>query len=84
MNKNSDNFSTVNTFNRPATQTAGQSIFLRVRSTGEEITRVVVERSGYRVVRYDGHYHIVRGGARVVPYIVGSDFADSDDIRGRT
>ncbi len=45
------------------------------------IRRVPVERSGYRVVRYEGRYHTVRGGGRTAPYIVGSE--DSEDVLGR-
>jgi hypothetical protein len=55
-------------------------VVIRVRSTGEEIRRVPVERSGYRVVRYEGRYHTVRGN-RAAPYIFGAE--DSDDVLGR-
>jgi len=67
-----------------ATQTtrrARKPVTIRVRSTGEEIRRVPVERSGYRVVRYEGRYHTVRGGGRTAPYIVGSE--DGEDVLGR-
>jgi hypothetical protein len=68
----------------PTTQTprrARKPVTIRVRSTGEEIRRVPVERSGYRVVRYEGRYHTVRGGGRTTPYIVGSE--DGEDALGR-
>ena len=55
-------------------------VVIRVRSTGEEIRRVPVERSGYRVVRYEGRYHTVRGN-RAAPYIFGAE--DSNDVLGR-
>jgi hypothetical protein len=55
-------------------------VVIRVRSTGEEIRRVPVERSGYRVVRYEGRYHTVRGN-HAAPYIFGAE--DSDDVLGR-
>lgn len=54
---------------------------IRVRITGEEIRRVPVERSGYRVIRYEGRYHTIRGGGRTAPYIIGAE--DSDDVLGR-
>ncbi len=63
------------------TRRARKPMTIRVRSTGEEIRRVPVERSGYRVVRYEGRYHTVRGGGRTAPYIVGSE--DSEDVLGR-
>jgi hypothetical protein len=63
------------------TRRARKPITIRVRATGEEIRRVPVERSGYRVVRYEGRYHTVRGGGRTAPYIVGSE--DSEDMLGR-
>lgn len=63
------------------TRRARKPVTIRVRATGEEIRRVPVERSGYRVVRYEGRYHTVRGGGRTAPYIVGSE--DSEDVLGR-
>ncbi len=60
---------------------ARRPVTLRVRSTGEKIRRVPIERSGYRVVRYEGRYHTIRGGSRTSPYIVGSP--DGDDVNGR-
>lgn len=63
------------------TRRARKPMTIRVRATGEEIRRVPVERSGYRVVRYEGRYHTVRGGGRTAPYIVGSE--DSEDMLGR-
>lgn len=60
---------------------ARKPVTIRVRATGEEIRRVPVERSGYRVVRYEGRYHTVRGGGRTAPYIIGSE--DSEDMLGR-
>ena len=63
------------------TRRARKPVTIRVRSTGEEIRRVPVERSGYRVVRYGGYYHTVRGGGRTAPYIVGTE--DSEDMLGR-
>lgn len=59
---------------------ARQPVTIKVRSTGEMIDRVLIERSGYRVVRYDSRYHVVRGGGRVQPYILGHD--DTDDVLG--
>lgn len=59
---------------------ARQPVTIKVRSTGEMIDRVLIERSGYRVVRYDSRYHVVRGGNRVQPYILGHD--DTDDVLG--
>ena len=63
------------------TRRARKPVTIRVRATGEEIRRVPVERSGYRVVRYEGRYHTVRGGGRTAPYIIGSE--DSEDMLGR-
>lgn len=63
------------------TRRARKPMTIRVRSTGEEIRRVPVQRSGYAVVRYEGRYHTVRGGGRTAPYIVGSE--DSEDVLGR-
>jgi len=60
---------------------ARRPVTLRVRSTGEQIRRVPIERSGYRVVRYEGRYHTVRGGSRTSPYIVGD--VDGEDVTGR-
>jgi len=57
-----------------------QPVTITVRSTGEEINRVLIERSGYHVVRYDSRYHVVRGNSRVAPYILGHD--DTDDVLG--
>jgi hypothetical protein len=59
---------------------ARQPVTITVRSTGEEINRVLIERSGYHVVRYDSRYHVVRGNSRVAPYILGHD--DTDDVLG--
>ena len=63
------------------TRRSRKPVTIRVRSTGEEIRRVPVERSGYRVVRYGGYYHTVRGGGGTAPYIVGTE--DSEDMLGR-
>lgn len=63
------------------TRRARKPVTIRVRATGEEIRRVPVERSGYRVVRYEGRYHTVRGGGHTTPYIVGSE--DGEDALGR-
>jgi hypothetical protein len=63
------------------TRRARKPVTIRVRTTGEEIRRVPVERSGYRVVRYEGRYHTVRGGGRTAPYIVGTE--DGEDALGR-
>jgi hypothetical protein len=60
---------------------ARRPVTLRVRSTGEQIRRVPIERSGYRVVRYEGHYHTVRGGGRTSPYIIGN--TEGEDVTGR-
>jgi hypothetical protein len=73
---------------QPVTQTvptrqatpARQPVTITVRSTGEEINRVLIERSGYNVVRYDRRYHVVRGTSRVAFYILGHD--DTDDVLG--
>jgi len=62
------------------TTPARQPVTITVRSTGEEINRVLIERSGYHVVRYDSRYHVVRGNSRVAPYILGHD--DTDDVLG--
>jgi hypothetical protein len=59
---------------------ARQPVTLLVRSTGEMIDRVLIERSGYRVVRYGSRYHVVRGGGRTAPYIIGHE--DTDDVLG--
>lgn len=71
----------VPTSTTQTTRRARKPVTIRVRATGEEIRRVPVERSGYRVVRYEGRYHTVRGGGRTAPYIVGSE--DSEDVLGR-
>jgi hypothetical protein len=55
-------------------------ISIRVASTNETIVRVPVQRSGYTVVRYDGHYYAVFGGPKVRPYITGRE----TDAMGRT
>lgn len=52
-------------------------VTVRVRETGESITRVPVQRSGYQVVRYEGYYRTVRGGGRTPLYIT------FDDMNGR-
>jgi hypothetical protein len=79
-NKNNSSTSIMNSNTTASTSPAvGQTIFLRVRSNGEEITRKIIERSGYRVVRYDGRYHVVRGGSNVEPYIIGDT---DEDVRG--
>ena len=62
------------------TTPARQAVTITVRSTGEEINRVLIERSGYNVVRYDRRYHVVRGTSRVAFYILGHD--DTDDVLG--
>lgn len=63
------------------TRRARKPMTIRVRSTGEEISRVPIQRSGYAVVRYGGYYHTVRGGGRTAPYIVGVE--NGDDVLGR-
>jgi hypothetical protein len=66
---------------RRATKTArprAAAVTVRVRETGESITRVPVQRSGYQVVRYDGFYRTVRGGGKTPLYI------SFDDTNGRT
>ena len=55
-------------------------IVINVKSTGEKIARVPIQRSGYQVVRYSGRYHTVRGGGRTPAYIIGAD--DSEDALG--
>mgnify|MGYP001078720589 CR=1 FL=1 len=65
---------------RRATKTArprAAAVTVRVRETGESITRVPVQRSGYQVVRYDGFYRTVRGGGKTPLYI------SFDDTNGR-
>lgn len=67
---------------RPAAQAAPvkaapATVTVRVRETGESITRVPVQRSGYQVVRYEGYYRTVRGGGRTPLYIT------FDDMNGR-
>lgn len=80
MSNNNSSMSIMNASNATSDNPqTGQKIFLRVRNSGEEITRTIIERSGYRVVRYDGRYHVVRGGGRVAPYIIGDH---DDDVRG--
>lgn len=72
---------TTSTTTTSTTRRARKPMTIRVRVTGEEIRRVPVERSGYRVVRYEGRYHTVRGGGRTAPYIVGAE--DGEDSLGR-
>ncbi len=55
-------------------------IVINVKSTGEKIARVPIQRSGYQVVRYNGRYHTIRGGGRTPAYIIGR--VDGDDSLG--
>lgn len=79
-NRETTTSDTTDTTNSTRTRSR-RPVTLRVRSTGEKIRRVPIERSGYRVVRYEGRYHTIRGGSRTSPYIVGSP--DSEDVNGR-
>lgn len=72
---------TTSTSTVTTTRRACKPMTIRVRTTGEDIERVPVQRSGYLVVRYEGRYHTVRGGGRTAPYIFGSE--DGDDVLGR-
>lgn len=62
-----------------STSISGQ-VSLKVKSTGETIKRTMIDRSGYRVVRYRGQYHIVRGTGNASPYIIGQ--FNGDDALG--
>lgn len=79
MNSNSSNSNTNRTSDE--TRRTRKPVTIRVVSTGEQIKRVPVERSGYRVVRYENRYHIVRREGRSAPYILGNE--TGEDTLGR-
>ena len=39
-------------------------MLLQIPDTDKFIERKVIQRAGYQVVRYKGHYHQVQGGIR--------------------
>lgn len=69
----------MSNFNNGSNSSRG-AVPIKVKSTGETIYRVMIERSGYRVVRYADRYHIVRGTGQAAPYIIGR--FDGEDVLG--